>query len=283
MRIGIGIPNSIPGTTGPLLLEWAQHAEQHGFSTLATIGRVAYPTYDELVVLAAAAGATSRIALLTDVLLGPTREPVTLAKQCAALDQLAGGRFVLGVGVGGRPDDFEATGTSMDDRGRRWDHALELMHAAWRGDNVAGSPRPVTPRPVNGRSVPILIGGQSEQAVRRTVRWGAGWSSGGGGPERAAPMMERVRQAWAAAGREGRPEFRGLHYFALGERSELGLDYLTDYYGPMGERIWPSVGRDSAGLRAIVQAFAEVGMDELIFSPTIASVEQVDQLAAAVM
>ncbi|MDQ6772218.1 MAG: LLM class flavin-dependent oxidoreductase [Candidatus Dormibacteraeota bacterium] len=283
MRIGVGLPNSIPYATGALLLDWARRAERLGFSGLSTIGRVAYPTYEELVALAAVAGATERIGLTTGVLLGPTREPVILAKQAAALDQLSGGRFVLGVGVGGRPDDFEATGLDIHDRGRRWDRALEIMHAAWRGETVPGSPKPVSPRPVNGESVPILIGGGAAAAVQRAVRWGIGWTAGGGGPQRAAPMFEKVGAAWAAAGRRGEPEFRGLHYFALGGNSEKGRDYLADYYGPFADAIWPSVARDREALREVMRGFEEAGTDELYLSPTIASIEQLDLLAEAVL
>src|SRR5438132_14277641 len=136
MKIGIGIPNSIPGTEGKLLLDWARRAEALGFSALSTIGRVVYPSFEELTTLAAAAGATERIGLLTGVLLEPTREPVLLAKAAASLDQLSGGRLVLGMSVGGRADDFEATGTSLSNRGKRFDRDLELMHRAWRGEPV---------------------------------------------------------------------------------------------------------------------------------------------------
>src|SRR4051812_32217256 len=117
MQIGIGLPNTVDSPTGSMMLAWARRAEERGFSTLTTIGRVAWPGYEELVTLAAAAGATSRIGLLTNILLAPTRDPVLLAKEAASLDQLSGGRFVLGLGVGGRPDDFEATGTNLRDRG----------------------------------------------------------------------------------------------------------------------------------------------------------------------
>src|SRR5947207_13399691 len=110
MKIGIGLPNPIPGVNGRVIVEWAQRAEERGFSTLATIDRIAYPSYESLVVLAAAAGATERIGLLTNVLLGPTRNPVLLAKEAASLDRLSGGRFTLGASVGGREDDFTVTG-----------------------------------------------------------------------------------------------------------------------------------------------------------------------------
>src|SRR5712692_7879468 len=111
MKIGLGLPNSDKSlASGRLLVEIARRADALGFSSLGTIGRVAYPTYEELIVLAAAAAATERIGLTTDILLAATRDPVLLAKQAATLDQVSGGRFVLGIGVGGREDDFVASG-----------------------------------------------------------------------------------------------------------------------------------------------------------------------------
>ena len=283
MRIGIGIPNTVPVADGPVLLDWARRAEAAGFSSLATIGRVAYPGYEELTVLAAAAAVTERIGLFTNVLLGPTRDPVLLAKAAASVDQLSQGRLVLGLGVGARPDDFEASGKGFRDRGQRWDRALELMHQAWREEPVAGSQKPVAPRPVRGDRVPILIGGQAEAAVRRTVKWGMGWTSGGAPAQAAAAMFEKVRQAWREAGCEGAPELRALQYFAAGPQSEAGREYLADYYGPYADRMWPGVPRDPDALRETVRRFEEIGTDELVFSPTIGSVEQVELLAQAVL
>ncbi|MGI8587461.1 MAG: LLM class flavin-dependent oxidoreductase [Chloroflexia bacterium] len=170
MQIGIGLPNTVTGTPGRTLIEWAQRAEERGFSTLTTIGRVAFPGYEELIALTAAAAVTQRIGLLTDVLLVPTRDPVMLAKEAASLDQLSGGRFVLGVGVGGREDDFVAVGRDIHDRGKRMDAALELMHRAWQGEPVAGSPVPVGPMPVNPGGVPLMIGGNTDAAIERVVR-----------------------------------------------------------------------------------------------------------------
>lgn len=283
MKIGIGIPNSIPGTDGRTLLEWARRAEALGFSGLSTIGRIAYPNYEELTTLAAAGAATERIGLQTGVLLGPTREPVLLAKMAASLDQLSGGRFVLGLSVGARVDDYEATGRSFRTRGRRIDGDLELMHRAWSGEKVAGSPKPVTPRPVNGQSVPVILGGHAPRVLERTIRWGVGWMAGGGGPERAATVFERVRSAWREAGRRGEPELKGLQYFALGPGAESGRDYLADYYGEYGDRIWQSVPLDAEGIQESARAFEEIGTTELFFSPTIASLDQVELLAEAAL
>src|SRR5438046_9388710 len=129
LKVGLGLPNADKSLhDGRLLVEIARRAEALGFSTLGTIGRVAYPSFEEMVTLAAAAGATERIGLMTDTLLATTRQPVLLAKQAATLDQLSGGRFVLGIGAGGREDDFTVTGSGFHDRGKRLDAGLDRMH-----------------------------------------------------------------------------------------------------------------------------------------------------------
>ena len=96
-----------PDVPGRLVLDWAGRAEERGFSSLATIDRIAYPSYDSLTALTAAAAVTDRIGLLTNILLGPAYNPVQLAKVTASLDQLSGGRLTLGLGVGGRADDYQ--------------------------------------------------------------------------------------------------------------------------------------------------------------------------------
>ncbi len=206
LKIGLGLPNSDKSLhNGRLLVDIARRAEQLGFSTLGTIGRVAFPSYEELITLGAAAAVTERTGLMTDILLAATWEPVLLAKQAATLDQISGGRFVLGIGAGGRPDDFSATGFGFDDRGKRLDAALDLMHRAWRGETIPGTGEVVTPRPVNGHSVPVMFGGQSENAVRRVAKHGIGYTLGGGDPTALSGMMERVNAAWR------RPAATGAH------------------------------------------------------------------------
>jgi alkanesulfonate monooxygenase SsuD/methylene tetrahydromethanopterin reductase-like flavin-dependent oxidoreductase (luciferase family) len=117
--IGIGIPNTVLDTPGALLIEWSRRAEARGFVSLATIGRIAYPAHDELIGLTAAAGATERIGLFTNILLVPAFPLAVLAKQTATLASASRGRFTLGAGVGTRPDDFAASASSFQDRGRR--------------------------------------------------------------------------------------------------------------------------------------------------------------------
>jgi alkanesulfonate monooxygenase SsuD/methylene tetrahydromethanopterin reductase-like flavin-dependent oxidoreductase (luciferase family) len=285
MDIGIGLPNPIPGTPGTTLIEWARRAEVRGFSSLATIDRIAYPSYESLISLAAAAAVTTRIGLLTNVLLGPTRNPVLLAKEAASVDRLSGGRLTLGLGVGGRKDDFEAAEQAFEDRGRRWDEALELMHRVWKGEPLVPGSNPVGPTPTREEGVPILIGGMSDKAIERTIRWGIGWTAGGAPAEQVAPFAEKVRAAWKEA-RDGQPRIVALAYFALGDRAEEGATaYIRDYYAFVGEwadRIAQGVAKSPEAVRGTLASFQDLGVDELIFDPTIGEVEQVDLLAEAV-
>lgn len=285
MKIGIGLPNPIRGTPGRLLVDWARRAEERGFSSLATIDRIAFPSYESLIALSAAGAATDRIGLITNVLLAPTRDPVLLAKEAASVDQISAGRLTLGLGVGGRPDDFAAVERSFEDRGRRFEQDLEAMHSAWRGELVAGSPEPVTPRPVNGDRVPILIGGSSDVVLERVVRWGLGWTAGGAPPNVVGPFAQRVRDAWAASDRKGDPRLVALAYFSVGEEEESTRN-LLDYYGFLGDTAKGLAGftpRTPEAVRERVSAFEDTGIDELILDPTVAMLDQVDKLADIVL
>ncbi|MPZ26958.1 MAG: LLM class flavin-dependent oxidoreductase [Micromonosporaceae bacterium] len=286
MKIGVGLPNPVPGTRGPAILEFARRAEQRGFHGVATIDRVAYPNHDTLATLAAVAGATSRIQLLSNVLLAPLYPPPLLAKSAASIDQLSGGRFTLGVAPGGRADDFAVVGRDMQRRGREMDEALGYLHRAWRGE-LFGDGKPICPPPTNGDRVPVLIGGGSDAAVRRTVEWGAGWTAGGIPPAMAGPFMQQVRVAWEQAGRAGEPRLAALAYFALGDDAAAdSRAYLNDYYaflGPYGEQIAEGALRSPAAIRDSVAAFTDVGCTELYLDATTSSPDQVDRLADVVL
>jgi alkanesulfonate monooxygenase SsuD/methylene tetrahydromethanopterin reductase-like flavin-dependent oxidoreductase (luciferase family) len=285
MRIGIGLPNTVLDVTGRTLLQWARRAEERGFSSLATIDRIAYPNYDSLTALTAAAAVTERIGLFPNILLGPAYNPVLLAKATASLDQVTGGRLSLGLGVGGRPEDFQLAGRSFSDRGRRFDADLELLHRAWAGEPVAGSPFPVAPKTTRGR-IPLLIGGQSHFAAPRAARWDAGFSIGGAPPEMAAGAIQEFKAAWEQAGAQGQPRVVCLTYFSLGEEhTEESLRNLRTYYGFLGdfaEMIATSAPRSPEAVKERAAAFAALGIDELIFDPTVANVDQVDLLADVV-
>jgi len=289
MDIGVGLPNPVRGAPGPLLVDWARHAEERGFTGLATIDRIVYPSYDSLATLAAAAGATSRIRLTTNILLAPAYPPVWLAKAAASIDQLSGGRLTLGLGVGTREDDYVAVERDFHHRGRDFDAGLDVMHRAWRGEPVGEGKLPVGPTPTNDQRVPILIGGNGDHAVRRLLKWGAGWTAGGASASQSGPFVEQLRGAWHDAGRDGEPRFAALAYFSLGDEAEApSREYLNHYYttaaGPeLGAAIAGSALRTPQAIRDAVKGFADVGFTELYLDPTVASLEQLDRLADVVL
>jgi len=285
MRIGIGLPSPIPNTDGATLVAWARRAEEAGFSSLATIDRIVYPSYESLISLAAAAAVTERIGLMTNVLLAPVRHEVLLAKEAASVDRLAGGRVTLGLSVGGRRDDFDAVGNGFETRGRRFDKQLEVMGRVWRGETLSDSGQPSVPFP--GREVPILIGGATDKAVERTVKYGIGYTAGGGGPDMMAPLVAKLRTAWSESDRKGEPRVVALSYFALGPGAEDGAaKYLKDYYGFLGDfadMIAKSASTTPEALKGLAASFEDVGVDELIVDPTISELDQVDRLADALL
>jgi alkanesulfonate monooxygenase SsuD/methylene tetrahydromethanopterin reductase-like flavin-dependent oxidoreductase (luciferase family) len=284
MQIGIGLPNTL-NVPGPVVADWARRAEERGFTTLGTIDRIVYPTYDSLTSLAVAAGATTRIKLFTDILLTPLYPEVWLAKATGSLDAMSSGRLTLGLGVGGRGDDYQAMRRPMNRRGAQMDESLDLLTRAWAGEKVTGDDFPVTPPPANGNRVPILIGGTSDAAVRRTLTYGDGWTAGGGGPAAMAPMVERIRREWQDAGRDGEPRFAALCYFGLGDADESRAT-LRRYYGFLGEwvdAIAEGAPRTPDAVQGAVKQFEEVGATELIFMPTVADLAEVDRLADAIL
>jgi alkanesulfonate monooxygenase SsuD/methylene tetrahydromethanopterin reductase-like flavin-dependent oxidoreductase (luciferase family) len=286
MDIGIGLPNTIPGTEGRRLVDWAKDAEAAGFSTLGTIGRLVYPNYEELIALAAAAAVTSRIRLTTSVLLAPLYANTALfAKQAASLDRLSGGRLVLGLGLGGRDDDYSASALPTAGKGRRLDQQLTEMKRIWSGENY-GFAGAIGPEPVRPGGPELILGGAAEASFRRVALLGDGWIMGGGTPEMFAQAAAAVDQAWAEAGRPGKPRKLSLAYFALGPEARGHADsYLLDYYGFLGDiarQIAAGAAVSTEMVKGYAAAFEAAGCDELIFVPTTASPDQVTLLAEAV-
>ena len=287
MEIGIGIPNTVPGATGRQILEWARRAESAGFSSLASIGAVSYPGYEELTVFAAAGAVTERIRFLSNVLIAPARSTAELAKQAATVDQLTNGRLTLGLGIGWRATDFQLTGRNFHRRGRRFDAQLRDLQKAWKGEPLLEGTREVGPPIVQQPSIPLLVGGTADESFRRVAEFASGWSSGGLPPDAVKGMVDKVRSAWSAAGRDGVPRIAALAYFSLGDNESASRHYLLDYYGLMGDEVAEMIAgsalRSAEAIGGAVKAFQEAGVDELILDPTVPDPAQVDLLAEVVL
>src|ERR1700730_9762643 len=256
MDVGIGLPNAVPDTEGRTLVDWARQADEAGFSTLGTIGRLVYPNYEELVALSAAAAVTSQIRLTTGVLLAPLYTNSALfAKQAASLDRLSAGRLVLGLGLGGREDDFAASGVSAQGRGYRLEEQIAMMKRVWSGEEFgyAGASGPEPARPGGPE---IILGGATEATFRRVARLADGWIMGGGTPDMFAQAAAGGDQAWQEAGRPGRPRKLTLAYFALGpDARTLADNYLLNYYAFTGD-IAQQIAASAAVSAEMVTAYA---------------------------
>ena len=284
MRIGIGLPNQVRDVRPAVIPEWALLAEQAGFSSLSTVGRIAYPGVADTVALAGAAGATSTIGLLSTVLLAPVWPPALLAKEIAGIDGISGGRLTLGVGVGGRADDFVADGYGLEGRGKRFDWDLDIYQEIWSGRPYAGGDNPAVPQ--GTRQVPLLFGGSSPAAFERMARRGAGYIAPSVPPEAVAPMFDMARSAWREAGRPGGPRLVAINYFAVGD-ADAGRDDVHHYYSNFGNEVADLIAGGLRGTRdsilEAVKAFQDLGVDELILNPGVDDINEVSRLADIVL
>lgn len=280
MKIGIGFPANIPGVQGKLLIEWAKRADAGPFSSLGLIDRLVYDNYEPLIAFAAAAGATQRIRLMTTILLAPLRSAALLAKQAASLDALSGGRFTLGMGVGAREPDFQAAGVPFHRRGKIFDEQLATMKRIWSGEPFSDTVGALGPKPVQAGGPELLIGGYSPAAIQRVGKWGDGFISGGGGPQGANNGFRAAEEVWQAAGRTGKPRLVGCMYIALGpDGLTRGGNYIRHYYGAWGDNIARALPTSIEAIKGAIQAYQDIGTDELILWPTTTDIEQIDQLA----
>jgi alkanesulfonate monooxygenase SsuD/methylene tetrahydromethanopterin reductase-like flavin-dependent oxidoreductase (luciferase family) len=174
MQLGVNVPNFGPGTDPGVLREWARIVEGLGFDLLMVSDHVAVtpdvaerypePFYEPFTTLSWLAGMTTGLRLGTTVLVLPYRHPLLVARMATSLSRLSGRRLVLGVGVGWARQEFDALGVPFTTRGRLTDDYLATLRDAWRaeaGDSAA--------------SVPIWVGGNSEAAIRRAVKFGDAW------------------------------------------------------------------------------------------------------------
>jgi alkanesulfonate monooxygenase SsuD/methylene tetrahydromethanopterin reductase-like flavin-dependent oxidoreductase (luciferase family) len=282
MKIVIGLPNNVAGVPGTLMGDWARRAEQRGFAGVATIDRLVYPSLDSVVALALAAGASAHLELITNVLLAPLYPAEVLAKQLGSLAAAAPDRLVAGLGVGARPDDYAAAGVEFDRRGRLLDDMVTVLRRVW----AAGNSTPSCPSPVR---IPLLFGGFAEPALRRATTVGDGWAAGAlRRLDEESAFADRVRDRWRTAGRRGTPVLHTSVNVALGgdDVTDPGRQHLLSYYGnkPDFARLnaadMLTTARDA---RQTCDAYRAMGFDRLLFHPAVASLDQVDRLADAVL
>ncbi|MGH3290839.1 MAG: TIGR03619 family F420-dependent LLM class oxidoreductase [Trebonia sp.] len=203
---------------------------------------------DPLVLLSAVAGATTRLRLLTAVLVAPYYPALVLANQAATLDVVSGGRLIIGVGTGWNPDEFDAVGVPVRERGARTDDHLEAARALWarRPADFAGpfttlrAARLGVP-PITQGGPPVWVGGQSDAALRRALRFGDGWYGAGADAAALTDVRRRLREIAAD------PAFADTGFANTGDADRLTLASAEFLTPPGIPAAVPSPGRPLGG------------------------------------
>jgi len=289
MKIGMNLPVMVPGLDRELILEWSRRVDAGPYASLAAGERITFPNPEMMVTLAAAAAVTERVRLAFNVLVLPMHSAVLVAKQVATLDVISAGRVTLGVGVGGREEDYRAVGVSCDEkRLGRLEEQVGLMRRAWAGERVVeGALRPVGPSPVQPGGPEILAGSLFPRSIRRAARWADGLCSFSFGPsaEEVGRQFELARDAWKREARSAPPRLVTGCWFALGRGARAQMDeYLHRYLNFMGpgivEKLAPTVTTISdRALKAAVGMIEDLGADELILAPTTSDPDEVHRVA----
>ena len=292
MEIGIAYPKIIPATRGERVMEWAMRADEGPFSSLALIDRLVYDTHESMVVLAAAAAVTERVRLMPTVLVATLRPAALIAKQAASIDSISGGRFVLGLGVGSRPDDFAAVDVSMRTRGKLFDEQVTTIRRIWAGERMSDDVGPIGPRPARPGGPEILIGGRSQAALERSGRLGDGYIAGSAGSgttnevNEVAGYYAVAEKAWKEAGKPGKPRFVAALTCAVGAyAAERARESMRSYYAFRGEaaaKMELPIPHTRPALLDAIDTFEQAGVDELILEPGVGDLDQVDRLAEIV-
>lgn len=271
MRVGIGLPAAVPEADMTMLGRWSAQAEQAGFSSLGVIDRLVYGNLDPLVALAAAAACTSQVELVTTVVNVCWREnALLLAKQVSSVDRISAGRLTLGLGMGGWPADYTASGVPMTGRGAQLETMLATMEQAWQA--AARRPR-------------ILLGGTAAPSFARAARDASqGWVA----PLFGLPVLEEgaaaVGRAWAEAGRPGRPRIVTGRYFSLGRGADDVADrYIRHYYGQEYFDLARADTLTGTGqIHAELARLSAAGCSDVLLFPCAGGLDQVSLLAEAV-
>jgi alkanesulfonate monooxygenase SsuD/methylene tetrahydromethanopterin reductase-like flavin-dependent oxidoreductase (luciferase family) len=286
LQVGVGLPTRAGALPADALLGWAATVDAGPFASVAVLDRVVFPAHEPLVVLAAVASVTSRVRLLTSIVLAPTRETTLLARQAASIDALSHGRLSLGVGIGVRPDDYLATGYAFGRRGQRLDEQLPVLRRLLSGDALdaqAGIGGVGVP-PVRPGGPELLIGGYVPAVARRIALYGDGFMApGGGDPDRMVALWASIQAAWSAAGRVGQPRWLSSSYVALGPRAkEQAATYIRSAYAfdpGLAERRLRGIPTTPRAVRDLLRRHGDMGAHEVILRPCAPDPSLIERLA----
>jgi alkanesulfonate monooxygenase SsuD/methylene tetrahydromethanopterin reductase-like flavin-dependent oxidoreductase (luciferase family) len=287
------MPVMEPDLDAALLRNWARIIDDGPFSSLCWGERIAFDNPDSLTLLGALAAWTERVPLVTTVVVPQLHDPVLAAKALATGDLLCGGRLTVGVGVGGRHEDYRAVGAdpatqTMREMARR----VSVMKQVWAGEKVTESVLPVGPAPVQPGGPPLLVGTIGE----KTIRSAATWAHGLAGitldldVARQNELFDVARTAWAQTGKP-RPHLATSFWFALGDRDEARAQmhrhlrhYMNWIPAEYVDAMAPTTGFAGSEdeLAEVLGAFDAAGTDEIHLIPTSSDLGQLRSAAAVV-
>ncbi|MGD2103454.1 MAG: LLM class flavin-dependent oxidoreductase [Acidimicrobiia bacterium] len=300
VRFGIAIPQSFSAAVdgGERLADFIAFAERSGFDSLwaqeQLLGRD--PSLEPLTSLAFAAALTSRVRLGSATVVGPLRDPILLAKVCATIDRLSGGRLVVGLSVGEVAQIYQTVGVDMSERGVRLDEMVDVLVKLWTDEGATHRGRwtlaeaPMEPKPVQSPQPEIWFGGHSRAALKRVVRSGTGWIGAGGSSladfARGASILAEELEA-ADRAREEITVAKKI-YVAVSDRPEDARKGLENWFSvhwrsssdpkEMAERV--GVAGNSELVAEAIAATINEGADLVILNPVFDEANQTERLIA---
>lgn len=295
MRIGMTLPVMEPDLDAGVLEAWCRAVDEGPFSSVCFGERMAFDNPEILTLLGAVAAWTSRVEVVTTVVVPQLHDPVLLAKSLATADVLSGGRLTVGLGVGGRREDYDAVGAAAETQTMaELERRALTMKRVWAGENLTGSVRPVGPPPVQPGGPSLLVGTMGPRTMRSAVTWADGLAGVSMDLDLGAisALFDVARAAWSDAGR-GAPRLCTSTWFALDEGDGSGRAqvhaHLLHYMNWLPVSIVDPLARVSgfagtpAELRDLVCRLEDLGTDELHLIPTGKDVAQVERVAAALL
>jgi alkanesulfonate monooxygenase SsuD/methylene tetrahydromethanopterin reductase-like flavin-dependent oxidoreductase (luciferase family) len=290
MDLAMTLPTMLPHGRDEVL-GWCRSIDEGPWSSLAVPERITYTSHSLTVQLAAAAALTERVRLWTTLVVLPAHNAVQVAKDMASVDRLSSGRLTVGIGVGGREQDYRAIDADFGNRWQRMDDQVAQMRAIWAQEPPFAGSDPVGPPPVQSGGPPLVAGVVGPKALARAARWAAGVDDPSSITSVDAQSLgahrQRVEAAWSEAGRAEKPHFSASLWYALGPDAERQLgDYVFDYLKIFDEGMAKTVANSAAvntpaSLRLAVDQAREAGCDEFFLVPTTADPAELERTREA--
>ena len=283
VRIGLGLAG-FPFTSPSAFLDWIDLCEDSPIDSVWLSERLVspQPVLEPLTAFGVIAGRTRRLKFGMNATVLPFRDPLVLAKECATLDFLSGGRLLPAFGVGAdRAPEFAATGRAPEGRGPRSDEMLDIMVKLWSEEHVNYDGKyyqyhdvTISPKPIQS-PLPLWIGGSSDAAIRRTARIGTGWLAGLQTPRQVAPVVAAIRKASEHAGRPLDPDHYGAGFpFRFGSPEEPIVERTATAMSRIGEGLDPAeylaVG-DAETIVRRAQEYVNAGISKFVLRPIVTS------------